>query len=245
MMSGFGLPMEEQTLDHLLRDMGFGDGTVATRSQALQKAAEQYEHDLNSGVFLNFARGRLVRLLLIQVQQLKVGLLSALDTIDVLMKGNQIHFQFLAAIPAVLITGFGTRFFLRFLYSIRSKDLRPVTVAHAKMASYLSQMERLILLDEPVTVNDGSGETSTESTPTSTRGLSAATLGEISLYMYNYLTLLDFSSTLFSSTATEQIHVSLQGLLGTTIRKDGSTDLTLRWLDRIQTQHRDLLKHKQ
>eukprot|EP00977_Amphora_coffeiformis_P014355 scaffold3980_cov168-Amphora_coffeaeformis.AAC.2 len=245
MMSGFGLPMEEQTLDHLLRDMGFGDGTVATRSQALQKAAEQYEHDLNSGVFVNFARGRLVRLLLIQVQQLKVGLLSALDTIDVLMKGNQIHFQFLAAIPAVLIAGFGTRFFLRFLYSIRSKDLRPVTVAHAKMASYLSQMERLILLDEPVTANaDGGVETSTESSQSSTRGLSPATLGEISLYMYNYLTLLDFSSTLFPSTVTEQIHVSLQGLLGTTIRKDGSTDLTLRWLDRIQNQHRDLLKHK-
>jgi len=199
---------------------------------------------LNSGLFLNFARGRLVRLLLIQVQQLKVGLLSALDTIDVLMKGNQIHFQFLAAIPAVLITGFGTRFFLRFLYSIRSKDLRPVTVAHAKMAGYLSQMERLILLDEPVTAAGATtgGEQSTESSASPSRGLSPATLGEISLYMYNYLTLLDFSSTLFSSSATEQIHVSLQGLLGTTIRKDGSTDLTLRWLDRIQHQHRDLLK---
>lgn len=241
MMSGFGLGMEEQTLDHLLRDMGFGDGTEASRAEALQKAAAQYEHDLSSGVFINFARGRLVRLLLIQVQQLKVGLLSALDTIDVLMRGNQIHFQFLAAIPAVLITGFGTRFFLRFLYSIRSKDLRPVTAAHARMASYLSQMERLILLDAPVRANDDSEQSKDE--PPSTRGLSPATLGELSLYMYNYLTLLDFSSTLFSSSVTDQIHVSLQGLLGTTVRRDGTTDLTLRWLDRIQHQHRDLLKH--
>lgn len=247
MMSGFGLGLEENTLDHLLRDMGFGDGTAATRAEALRMAAEQYEHDLKSGLFVNFARGRLVRLLLIQVQQLKVGLLSALDTIDVLMKGNQIHFQFLAAIPAVLIATFGTRFFLRFLYTIRSKDLRPVTVAHSNMSSHLSQIERLILLDDRVAAitepdtNKDQANDSSSTMPTTV--LSPATLGEISLYMYRYLTLLDFSSSLFPSSATEQIHVSLQGLLETTMRQDGSADLTLRWLDRIQAQHRELLKH--
>ena len=241
MMSGFGLQLEEQSLDHLLRDMGFGDGTAATRATALQKAAEQYEHDLNSGLFVNFARGRLVRLLLIQVQQLKVGLLSALDTIDALMKGNQIHFQILAAIPAVLLATYGTRFFLRFVYSIRSKDLRPVAVAHSNMSGYLSQIERLVLLDEPLAVLEE--QEKTNESPASGSGLSPATLGEISLYMYRYLMLLDYSAPLFPSSALEQIHASLQGLLGTTLRKDGSTELTLRWLDRIRGQHRDLLKN--
>lgn len=233
-MSGFGLELEEQSLDHMLRDMGLGDGTPASRGSALAKAAEQYEHDIQ-GVFVNLARGRLVRLLLIQVQQLKVGLLSALDTIDVLMKGNQIHFQILAAIPAVLLATFGTRFVVRFIYSIRSKDLRPVAVAHANMASYLSQIERLVLLDEqPAVVKDE------KEAPVV--GLSPSTLGEVSLYMYRYLMLLDYSAPLFPASTIEQIHVSLQGLLGTTFRKDGSTDLTIRWLDRIQNQHRDLLK---
>ena len=34
--------------------------------------------------------GRLLRLLLIQMQQLKVGLLAALDSMDVLLRGNRI-----------------------------------------------------------------------------------------------------------------------------------------------------------
>ena len=237
MMSGFGLELEEQSLDHMLRDMGLGDGTPATRGSALAKAAEQYEHDIQ-GVYVNLARGRLVRLLLIQVQQLKVGLLSALDTIDVLMKGNQIHFQILAAIPAVFLAMFGTRFVVRFVYSIRAKDLRPVAVAHANMASYLSQIERLVLLDDQPTTVVAKDE---KKVPSSV-GLSPSTLGEVSLYMYRYLMLLDYSAPLFPASMIEQIHVSLQGLLGTTLHKDGSTDLTLRWLDRIQNQHRDLLK---
>jgi nuclear-control-of-ATPase protein 2 len=242
-MSGFGLKLEESSLDHMLRDLGYGDGTAAGRLSGLQKAAEQYEHDLKTGVFVNLARGRMVKLLLVQVQQLKVGVLSALDTIDVLLKGNQIHFQFLAAIPAVIIATFGTRFFLRFLYSIRSKDLRPVTVAHANMASYLSHVERLILLAEPVAAIETSSSSSSQKAASARHRLPHATLGEVSLYMYRYLTLLEFSSPLFPASATEQIHMSLQGLLGTTLRQDGSAELTLRWLDRIQGQHRELLKH--
>ena len=86
LMSGFGLRLEERSLDHMLRDLGYGDGTAASRAAALEQAASQYEQDLNKGLFMNFANGRLVRLLLVQVQQLKVGLLQALDTIDVLIK---------------------------------------------------------------------------------------------------------------------------------------------------------------
>jgi nuclear-control-of-ATPase protein 2 len=234
-MSGFGLQLEEQSLDNMLRDLGFGDGTPANRLVALQKAAEQYEQYLNGGVFVNLARGGLVRLLLVQVQQLKVGLLSALDTIDVLLKGNQIHFQLLAAIPAVIFATYGTRFVLRFIYSIRSKDFRPITAAHSKMAGYLSHMERVILLNEPDEKMDDKQQKH--------HHLSPATLGEVSLYMYRYLSLLEYSSTLLPAASTEQIHLSLQELLGTTLRNDGSNDLTLRWLDRIKGQHHELLKH--
>jgi nuclear-control-of-ATPase protein 2 len=55
-------------------------------------------------------------------------MLSALDTIDdVLMKGNGIHFQILAAIPAILMaTTYSTNSFFRALSSIRAKDLRPM-----------------------------------------------------------------------------------------------------------------------
>ena len=86
LMSGFGLQLEERSLDHMLRDLGYGDGTAASRAAALERAATQYEKDLNQGLYMNVASGRLVRLLLVQVQQLKVGLLQALDTIDVLIK---------------------------------------------------------------------------------------------------------------------------------------------------------------
>lgn len=86
LMTGFGLQLEERSLDHMLRDLGYGDGTPESRASALERAATQYELDLNQGLFMNFASGRLVRLLLVQVQQLKVGLLQALDTIDVLIK---------------------------------------------------------------------------------------------------------------------------------------------------------------
>jgi nuclear control of ATPase protein 2 len=103
MMSALGLDIEETSLDHMLRDLNFGDGTPATRQDVIRKAPEQYEHDLSHGLFANFARDRLIRLLLIQVQQLKVGMLSALETIDVLIVGIRIHFKVLAAIPAILI----------------------------------------------------------------------------------------------------------------------------------------------
>jgi nuclear control of ATPase protein 2 len=150
MMSALGLEVEETSLDHMLRDLNFGDGTSATRQEALRKATEQYEHDLSHGLFANFARGRLIRLLLIQVQQLKVGMLSALDTIDVLIEGNRIHFKVLAAIPAIVMVSYGTRYFFRSLYNVRAIDLRPISAVHKEMTQYLNKMEKILLLSGPV-----------------------------------------------------------------------------------------------
>lgn len=150
MMSALGLDIEETSLDRMLQDLNFGDGTPATRQEAIKKATEQYEHDLSHGLFANFARGRLIRLLLIQVQQLKVGMLSALETIDVLIVGNRIHFKVLAAIPAILIASYGTRYFFRGLYNIRAKDIRPISAVHNEMTQYLNKMEKILLLSNPM-----------------------------------------------------------------------------------------------
>ena len=223
-MSAMGLDEEQQSLDHMLRDMGFGDGTAQSREDALQQAARQYEKDLASGVFVNLARGRLIRLLLVQVQQLKVGLLSALDTIDVLMKGNRIHFQILAVIPAVWITIYGTRFFLRALYNIRAKDLRPVRAVHSEMTFYLDQVERIMLLH-----SQGTGVASPGS------ALSMRHVGELHLYVHRYLILMDFSCPPFPSSRCDQLHSALQDLV--------NNPMNAGWLQSIRRKHQELLKY--
>lgn len=245
-MSGFTLEMEQSSLDHMLRDLGYGDGSATTRLEALQMATDEYERGLRTGVFKNVLGGRLVRLLLIQVQQLKVGMLSALDTIDVLMQGNRIHFQFLAAIPAVLITTIGTRIFLRSLYNIRTRDLRPVTAVHSEMSEYLVKVERLLLLSDQVSVDDH-GQVS-RSPGKEFKGwrtsLSDFELGELLLNLHRYLILMDYTSPPFPNWHCDQIHKSLQELLGTggTLTRMNS-ERHVSWLHLIQRKHQDLLKH--
>ena len=241
-MSALALEQEQSSLDHMLRDMGFGDGTASTRQEALQQATQQYEHDLRTGVFANFARGRLVRLLLVQVQQLKVGLLSALDTIDVLMKGNRIHLQILAFIPAMGVTYYGTRFFFRSLYNIRSKDLRPVKVVHGEMTLFLDQLERILLLGGPEAM-EGSIPTIEKKQSIRKRSpkqkLSSTKLGELVLYVHRYLVMLDFSCPPFPASSCDKLHESLQDL----VSSKASAEVDVAWLHTIQHKHQDLLKH--
>ena len=237
MMSAFGIDIEEASLDHMLRDLGCSDGTPATRREGLQKASELYEGQLKSGLVMNLARGGLIRSLLIQVQQLKVGLLSALDTIDVLLKGNRIHFQVLAAIPAVVMTYYGTQFFVRSLYNIRARDLRPITTVHAEMGQLLQEMERLIVLADPVEILSDT----TSRVPV----IRAGDLGELLLYIHRYLLLLDYTTPPFPSWHGNHIQQSLHALLGTdgTLMRQLGTDRHLAWLHLIQKKHQELLKH--
>lgn len=232
LMSALGLAAEETSLDHMLRDLNFGDGTPAARQEALRKATEQYELDLSNGMFANFARGRLIRLLLIQVQQLKVGMLSALDTIDVLLQGNRIHFKVLAAIPPFLMVTYGTRYFCRGFYNIRAQDLRPVGVVHGEMAQYLNKIEALIMLSD------------SRPGPDKTRRFKPSELGEITLHTHRYLTLLDFCCPPFPSGHCNQIHQSLQELTGSrgTFQRmeDGRQ---LQWVNRIRQDHQNLAKY--
>jgi ATP synthase regulation protein NCA2 len=81
-MSGLSVEEEQIALDGMLRDMGFGDGSVNTRREALAAAADRYQKDLDSGLLRNFLRGELVRLLLVQVQQLKVSGQVDLKAVD-------------------------------------------------------------------------------------------------------------------------------------------------------------------
>ena len=206
LMEGFVLDLEETSLDHMLRDSGFGDGTKDTRAKALEDATIQYEKDMSKGMLLHFATGRLIQLLLIQMQQLKVGMLQALNYIDVLMKGNQIHFQIMAAIPAVLLIWYGTKLFIRALYNIRAKDLRPVTAAHVEMTTYLNQLECILLLsdDEDVsTKSQGVGQAA-DLYPVNT-----FSLGEALLFVHRYLVLLQFSSAIIPARQSEDIHNSV------------------------------------
>lgn len=223
MMAGFSLGDEECTLDNMLRDIGFGDGTPEARMDALRDAAQEYERDLQgSAMFLNFASGRLVRLLLVQVQQLKVGMLQALDYIDVLMKGNRIHFQILAAIPAVWMVSYGTRLSLRALYNIRAKDLRPVTAIHAEMALYLEQIEVILLQGDDI--------------------LTDVQLGEVHLLVHRYLLWLDYSAPLLSIRQCDAIHTALQNLLSAVLHGPRSW-IALELLSRVQRKHKELVKH--
>ena len=262
MMSALGLYAEETSLDHMLRDLGFGDGTSQTRREALQKATEQYEHDLSHGLLANFVRGRLIRLLLIQVQQLKVGMLSALDTIDVLMQGNRIHFNVLAAIPAVVIATYGTRYFIHSMYNIRAQDLRPVGVVHGEMTQYLINMESLLLLAAREGPSDSSNmngppmrQWRRNSSTTTTnhrrddcgiRHLRPVELGELVLHAHRYLTLLDFSSFVFPVGNCDAIHHLLQQFLGVegvlARANHGDSDRSIAWLNRIQQKHHELSK---
>ncbi|GAX27283.1 hypothetical protein FisN_23Lh150 [Fistulifera solaris] len=237
MMAAFSLKDEEITLDHMLQDIGCGDGTPAARTLALHAATEKYERSFEDGSMLwNFASGKMVRLLLVQVQQLKVGMLSALDTIDVLIQGNRIHFQILAAIPAVWAFTYGTRLFVRGLYNVRAKDLRPVTAVHADMALIIDKMEMLLLR----------AASDVDST-----SLTDAEIGEFTLHMYRYLVLLDYGRPTFSPLVCDQIHHMLQQLLVWLIQKrstitDQVTKPSVGWefkaLQFIQTRHQGLSK---
>ena len=82
LLDPYALTIEEASLDHMLRDLGVGDGTPAGRAAAVAAAARMYEDELNRGALRGLVRGRVVRLMLVQVQQLKASLLSAMGSID-------------------------------------------------------------------------------------------------------------------------------------------------------------------
>jgi nuclear-control-of-ATPase protein 2 len=233
-LEAFDVENEEKSLDNMLEDLGLGDGTGATRKEALQSAARLYEDQLANGVIRSAVRGRLVRLLLIQVQQLKAGLLHAMSSIDVLVAANRLNIQLLAAIPAVLIVYVGTRLIYRSLFTIKSKSLLSIRDVHAEMAEYLDDME-VGLLTTPTTI-----ERDVNGTPRVAVVLQPVGLGEFVLCVYSYLILLEYSSALFPHRAINALKKAIQDLVAS--HRLG-VDRQVALLSLIKQKHMDLLKY--
>jgi nuclear-control-of-ATPase protein 2 len=233
-LEAFDVENEEKSLDNMLEDLGLGDGTGKTRKEALQSAARLYEDQLSDGVIRSAVRGRLVRLLLIQVQQLKAGLLHAMSSIDVLVAANRLNIQLLAAIPAVLIVYVGTRLVYRSLFTIKSKSLGSIRDVHAEMAEYLDDME-VGFLTTPTTI-----ERDVNGTPTIAVVLQPVGLGEFVLCVYSYLILLEYASALFPHRATSAIKKAMQDLVAS--HRLG-VDRQVALLRLIKQKHMDLLKY--
>ncbi len=205
LLDPFELSNEETSLDNMLRDIGIGDGTKKGRKAAVAAASRMYESEMAQGVIRNFLRGEMVRLLLIQVQQLKTGLLQAMGSIDALIDANRLNVQLLATIPAVLLVTVGTRVFFRAMYGLRSKDIVGLPTAHAEMKDLLMKMERCLLLSchTEDNVSDGGKDIF----------LKLNDLGEMTLYMHSYLSILDYCSPPFPTKTCDSIHSEMQELL--------------------------------
>jgi nuclear-control-of-ATPase protein 2 len=69
-----------------------------------------YEQDMKTPL-LNLLSGNLLRVLLIQVQKTKVDLEVAMNSVDKLLKANELNFALLAAVPTCVLLGLGIREF--------------------------------------------------------------------------------------------------------------------------------------
>lgn len=234
LLTGISLKDEEASLDYMLRDLKFGDGTPATRHDAIFKASRQYEEDMKTGLIRHAFGGRLVRLILIQVQQLKVGMLNAAETIDVLLQTNRFNIQLLAIIPAIVIATVGTKLFFRFLFTVRVKDIRPMKAVHAEMTKYLYELESILLL----------ADSSKKDAP-AIQALNDQELGHFVLSLYDYLVLLDYSSPQpFPKWQCDAIHQAITRFLGaegTLTTK--SLDDQVRLIDQVKRKHSELAKY--
>jgi nuclear-control-of-ATPase protein 2 len=237
LMTGVSLEDEATSLDYMLRDLGFGDGTPATRHEAMIKASRQYESDMNTGLIRHALGGRLVRLMLIQVQQLKVASLDAAETIDVLFQANRINIQLLAVIPAFVIVAVGSRFLSRFLFTVRVKDLRPMSSVHAEMTEYLNELESILLLTHR--------SPDQERTAIASQVMDERQIAEFALTLYDYLVLLDYSSPQpFPDWQCDAIHDSITAFLG----QEGSMhrltlDDQIRLVDLLKRKNNELSKY--
>mmetsp|Transcript_7922 Transcript_7922/g.11655 ORF Transcript_7922/g.11655 Transcript_7922/m.11655 type:complete len:221 (-) Transcript_7922:265-927(-) len=218
----------------MLKDLGVGDGTEVSRPQALLEATRMYEKELSQGPVMNLIRGKMVHLLLIQLQQLKTGSLQSMGSIDDLMDSNRLNVQLLATIPAILLVSFGTRLFFRALYSLRSRDIIGLTSAQAEMGDLLRKMERCLLLasyKEDKFEIPGVEPLSLTLTPDE--------LGEFVLHMHSYLVLLDFCSPPFPTKGCDSIHAGMQDLL---MQGQINTKRQIALLQLITAKHNELMK---
>jgi len=203
LLDPFALDNEQRSLDNMLRDLGVKG---ETRAETIAAASRMYEQQLAQGAILNLMRGQMVRLLLIQVQQLKAGLLQAMGSIDDLMDSNRLNVQLLASIPAVLISYYGTRFFFASLYRLRARDITGPRAAHLAMSELLSKMGRCLHLASHYKDRAKGGSNHGAESSSVDTFLQPQELGEFILYSHEYLTILDFCDPVFPKKLSDAIH---------------------------------------
>jgi len=256
MVDPFALMNEQTSLDNMLKDLGVGDGTRATRAAALAAASRLYEEEVAGGAIRGLVRGKVVRLMLIQIQQLKADLLQAMDQIDNLVDANRLNVQLVASIPAVLILIFGSRALYLFWSNIRMKDLRLPKDVHADMSDYLKKVEECLILSNyeldgtfsstsAATTVDDSAKPAESTRSVKWEGARASAclgpkeMGQLLVLLHSYLNLLDYMSPPFPSKQCDSIHRSVQNLL---MQGQMSTARQLELLRVIQSKHTELLK---
>jgi hypothetical protein len=115
----------------------------------MKPVSEEYEREIASPI-RNALTGRLIKLVLIQVQFMKKELMNVMDVIDKLFNANQLNFQLLAIIPTFTILYF-------FQYLVRSsfgmfqslsqgKTLKSRIHLFSEMMSTMREIERLLIL---------------------------------------------------------------------------------------------------
>jgi nuclear control of ATPase protein 2 len=252
-LTGIALKDEETSLDNMLRDLEFGDGTPENRNDALTSAMRQYESDLRTGLLRHALGGRLVRLMLIQIQQLKVGALHAAETIDVLLQANKINLQLLAVIPGIMMVIIGTRLLSRFWFRFRSREIRSIRAVYDEMTEYINELEHLLLVADSVAIVPGESNTTSPRTPRQSLRqqqqlpLPVDELGEFTLLLYNYLVLLDYSSPMpFPNRKCDAIHRSVQDFLGANgslYRLSGNVDRQIALIGQVKHKHSELSQY--
>lgn len=195
------------------------------REDALAAVSRAYESEIKRGAIRNIMQGKLVRLILIQVQLLKTELLKAMGAIDDLVDANRLNVQLLASVPALLLLAASSHFSFTALHMLRTRGLRSMRQVHQEMGDVLGRLERCLLLagtPRPQAGNDISHRTdegSGDDAPSEDRAmheerrLQGAQLGEFALHLHSFLLLLDFSSPTYPTKASDAIHHEVQDLL--------------------------------
>jgi hypothetical protein len=220
----------EQSLDNMLADL---TGGTSNRTEALAAASRLYEAGLRAGTLKGLLSGRMVRLILIQAQLLKLQSLRAMGTLDDLVDANRLNVSLFATLPALLLALLAWRAAAAAGYAVRARGLRSTKDVHAEMSDVLLKMERALLLAEArephgahaavmpdastASPEPGRAWLPWEAVPAQSAPpppvLRGAELGEFCVLLHSYLRMLDFSTPPLSHRAADAIHRELQELL--------------------------------
>ena len=214
-------------LAEFLQDSKFSSGSQGEREAALAAVSRAYEQEIKRGALRNIVQGKIIRLILIQVQLLKTELLKAMGALDDLVDANRLNVQLLASVPALLLLAAGSRGSFALLHVLRTRGLRSMRQVHLEMGDVLRRLERCLILagaprpqaGQRVLSEDAQDASGVEGDGVGSWGarkeqvLQGAELGEFTLHLHSFLLLLDFSSPAYPTESTDAVHREVQDLL--------------------------------